>query len=210
MIDQGRAPATLQELAERLQSVQDERHAIGLGLSPAQVRATLALNATVLFLSEQPGFAGTGALTPLWSLLTALGDLESGKPSPLFNILPASHRPPDATEDQLQIAFAATGMDALIRFGSRSKDMAAAEMAELLRKEGYRPGNSRSNADLATMIAGWRDRLSTGKKVPPFALQAWTLYKKETSQACDMDVAGWLNFIRAHLADRRNLNNPAS
>ena len=218
MTDYTDAPQSLPELAARLQAIQNGAHAIGVGLSPAQVRASLALNATVLFLSGQPGFTETGALTPLWSLLTALGDLESGKPSPLFDLVPIKRpsldgtkdqpggRSPDGTEDQLPMALAATGMDALIRFGSRKKKEAAAEMAALLEAEGYRPNEHRNAASLGKTIAGWRDRLSTGKRTPVFALRAWDMYKKETARVDGMDIDGWLEFIRAHLVDRRNLN----
>ena len=189
-------PIDLDELANNLDIISAE------ATFDARTRVGLALNSVVQFLSKQPKFS-KDSVAPLWTLLTAFGDLEAGTSSSLFAPKKLSGRPPMSTQEQLVMALAATAVDAMIAYCSLTLTEALQTVNTAVGKAGYQGLTTNK-------IKGWRDRLSEGPgRVPPFALKAWDLYMMECKQASSMDVEGWL----AHIQDgvrRIVLNNPRS
>ncbi len=180
-------------------------------LSLEQRRVAWALFATLDFLREQPEFARPQTIQPLETLLYALMDLENGRVSPLF--APKKRTggaPPMSTEQQELLALAATGMDVLMRFRSAPLDVAARKVAVLMQGAGFRLPRRKNASDLLSKtISGFRHRLNTGDGgAPECALMTWRNYLRLVDGVADMDVEGWLENIRKHVAASSVLNNP--
>lgn len=209
------ALAALSKLKEELRFVRDSTNSGVDGLHPSTVRAALALNHVVHFLEAMDDFAGEKLTADLWSLLTALGDLEAGKQSPLLVAAKrsAGGRPPMQSERQMLYAKAAVALDALIRFRGLSLKDASERVAKELLKAKYRGETLGPVSDLAKTIRNWRERLEQGEggTAPPFALKAWQTYKsKVTPELVDLDVEGWLAEIRSDIQHSEILRNPPS
>ena len=115
-----------------------------------------------------------------------------------------------STEQQELMALAATGMDVLMRFRSVSRDGAARKMAVLMQGAGFKlPQRTNASDLLSKTISGFRDRLNTGEGgAPECALRSWQSYSRLSDGVDDMDVEGWLENIRKHVAASSVLNNP--
>ena len=181
-------------------------------LHSTTVKCALSLKAVVDLLDETPGFRASGATDTLWSLLTALGDLESGTQSPIFEPVrdSKSGKPPMSTEMQGIMASACVAMDALIRFDKVSADVAAKKVARVMESAKVKLPRSRPGASLAKTVQGWRHRLEEGPggKAPPFALQAWQLYKSGLAiEQPDVTTGRYLDHLKMIIRSNGLLTN---
>ena len=148
-----------------------------LALHPATHLAGLSLWEVICFLERLPGFAASGNLGSIRSLLAAVADLESGTPSPMLQ--KAKGKNPMATEMQILMAMAAVALDVLIRSGM-STELAVKRVGREMERAKVRLPQQ-YKARLPDTVKGWRNRLVADKNAPPLAAKAWRFYTQELS-----------------------------
>jgi hypothetical protein len=147
----------LEQLLERLELGLTE--ALGLVAQSERNAAMMAVNALLEFVVSVPGWERRGLGGPLWQLLTALHDLESGRVGSMLAPNPeVRNRKPDARMRKIVKAYALVFVDVLCRSGW-SVTEGCGIVAKSLQENDIRLGG-RIDSPSWKSVKGWRDRFT--------------------------------------------------
>ncbi len=141
----------------------------------AAYKPLAALLAVIQFLEAQPLFKLSGAVRltdPLWGLLIAVSELESGVAHPMLTPAKPGKRT-TATERQALQAWAAIACDAMQKAG-RVRAAAGDEVAEHLTSVKLSRGSTLAGVTGATVL-GWLNTVRR-KTAAPGTMYAWRIY----------------------------------
>jgi hypothetical protein len=121
--------------------------------------AMMALDTFLEFVAAAPGWQQRDLGLPIFSLLTALMDLDYGRVGPLFSPNPAvRNRPPDAGMRKIVKAYAVCCVEVACRAGL-SVTESCRIVAQALQEKGFTLGG-RAESSPWKIVKGWRDRVS--------------------------------------------------
>jgi hypothetical protein len=133
--------------------------ALGLLAQNERNAAMMAVNAVLEFVVSIPGWEGRNLGSPLWQLLTALKDLDSGRVGSMLAPNPAvRNRKPDAGMRKIVKAYALFFVDVLCR-SEWSVIEGCTIVAQSLQENGISLGG-RIDSPSWKSVKGWRDRFT--------------------------------------------------
>ena len=133
--------------------------ALALVVKSERSAAMAAVTAVLEFVVSIPGWERRGLGGPLWQLLTALNDLDSGRVGSMLSPNPAvRNRKPDAGMRKVVKAHALFFVDVLCRSGWSVTD-GCGIVAKSLQENGF-PLGGRTESPSWKSVNGWRDRFT--------------------------------------------------